>query len=260
MKLVQSRLSFYGADKACVDSNRLLRLPGFFHNKAKPRMVLFHDNGDWRYSREEFVEAFAGMSEPKAQATITPPKPVTKPKPDLMPSQDKQKVFKRAVSYLEKCPPAIQGQNGSSTCFETALKIQDGFDLSQDETLQLMWDFYNPRCEPPWTEKELRHKIADASTKCTDRGHLLRDNPLFSEPTKPKRERRTRDAPEAKYKRVNQIVSWLLSGIELFHDGNSGYASTVKGVQKTFKLDTEAFEDWVVSKFYRDFGHILKPT
>jgi hypothetical protein len=50
----------------------------------------------------------------------------------------------------------------------------NGFDLSPEQA----WDaalYYNRKCEPPWSEKELKHKIDDALKATSDepRGHLL---------------------------------------------------------------------------------------
>lgn len=37
-----------------------------------------------------------------------------------------------------------------------------GFDLGEDAGYRVLADHYNPRCEPPWTEAELRKKCRDA--------------------------------------------------------------------------------------------------
>ena len=58
--------------------------------------------------------------------------------------------------------------------FSAALKIMDGFDLTEDEALSLLLDRCNPRCVPPWTEDELRHKVQGAAPLCQDRGRLLK--------------------------------------------------------------------------------------
>jgi hypothetical protein len=63
---------------------------------------------------------------------------------------------------------------------------------------------------------------------------------------------------EAKENRIHLILKWLLGRLELFHDGNSGYASTVDGIRKTFRLDTGSFEEWLVSILYREYPTLLK--
>jgi hypothetical protein len=84
-------------------------------------------------------------------------------------------VQSRAVAYLAACPPAISGQGGHDQTFEVARAIVYGFDLGVEEGFDLLWKHYNPRCQPPWSDPELRHKCEDADTKPFDkpRGYLL---------------------------------------------------------------------------------------
>jgi hypothetical protein len=84
-------------------------------------------------------------------------------------------VRARVVAYLEKCPPAISGDGGHSQTFEVARVIVYGYDLGPDAGFDLLWQHYNPRCVPPWSEPELRHKCAEADTKPFDkpRGYML---------------------------------------------------------------------------------------
>jgi hypothetical protein len=88
-------------------------------------------------------------------------------------------IIARAIAYLEKCEPAVSGQGGHNTTFATARAITWGFDLDPDVAFDLLWEYYNPKCQPPWTERELRHKVADANEKDFDqeRGYL-RDEPM----------------------------------------------------------------------------------
>ena len=73
--------------------------------------------------------------------------------------------IERARAYLARMDPAIQRSNGSGACFRAACKLVGYFGLSSDAALQLLMDEYNPRCKPPWSERELRHKVADAIRK-----------------------------------------------------------------------------------------------
>jgi putative DNA primase/helicase len=54
-----------------------------------------------------------------------------------------------------------------------------GFDLGAEAGLRLLWQHYNPRCQPPWSEKELRHKCEEADTVPfgKSRGWLLEGRP-----------------------------------------------------------------------------------
>jgi hypothetical protein len=84
-------------------------------------------------------------------------------------------VRQRAVLYMQRCPPAIAGQGGHKRTFAVARAVVWGFDLGAEVGLHLLQEHYNPRCVPPWSEQELRHKVEEAAAKPYDkpRGHLL---------------------------------------------------------------------------------------
>ena len=85
-------------------------------------------------------------------------------------------VEERAIRYLATVEPAIQGQDGSGKTFGAACRVGPGFDLDPETAFRLLRDHYSPRCVPPWSEKELRHKVEDAYKNEPDRG-WLKDTP-----------------------------------------------------------------------------------
>lgn len=74
-------------------------------------------------------------------------------------------VLRRAAAYLDAMPPAISGRGGHSRTYAAATAMAHGFGLDADAALRLLLDRYNPRCEPSWSERELRHKVEDAASK-----------------------------------------------------------------------------------------------
>ncbi|MBL0926221.1 MAG: DUF3987 domain-containing protein [Phycisphaerales bacterium] len=85
-------------------------------------------------------------------------------------------MLRRAAAYLDRIPPAISGSGGHSQTYAAATAMVHGFGLDPDAAFNLLWDRYNPRCQPPWSEKELRHKLSDAASKPHDRPYgWLRD-------------------------------------------------------------------------------------
>jgi len=76
---------------------------------------------------------------------------------------------RRALAYLDAMPPAISGQGGHSAAYAAATAMVHGFGLAPDRAMALLLAHYNPRCLPPWSEKELRHKVEDAASKPHDR-------------------------------------------------------------------------------------------
>jgi hypothetical protein len=82
-------------------------------------------------------------------------------------------VEERVIAYLGTCEPAISGQGGHDKTFSVACRVGPGFDLDPQTAFRLLWQQYNPRCQPPWSEAELRHKIEDAYQTEPRRGWLL---------------------------------------------------------------------------------------
>ncbi len=82
-------------------------------------------------------------------------------------------VRERAARYLATMPPGIQGQRGSDSTFRAALALVRGFALDLDTALDLLAREYNPRCQPPWSRRELAHKVESAARSRAELGYLL---------------------------------------------------------------------------------------
>lgn len=80
---------------------------------------------------------------------------------------------RRAISYLERVDGAVSGQGGHDVTYRAACALVLGFGLSVEVAFRLLRDSYNPRCSPPWSEVELKHKVEDADEEEGDRGYLL---------------------------------------------------------------------------------------
>ena len=83
-------------------------------------------------------------------------------------------AIERARRYIAKCAPAISGQGGHGVTFHVAAVLVHGFSLSDQDALTLLKE-WNLTCQPPWKERELRHKIASAAMaqQAESRGYLL---------------------------------------------------------------------------------------
>ena len=70
---------------------------------------------------------------------------------------------RRAEAWLATVEGAVASQGGHNATMRVAGRlIQDpDFDLTPNDALALML-LWNETCDPPWSEKELRHKIDDA--------------------------------------------------------------------------------------------------
>ncbi|HEX4588441.1 MAG TPA: AAA family ATPase, partial [Gemmataceae bacterium] len=81
-------------------------------------------------------------------------------------------VISRARTYLGKLPPAISGQYGHGRCFHAACILVKGFALEFDDAMPLLKEF-SDRCQPPWSDHDLKHKLGDALKADGPRGYLL---------------------------------------------------------------------------------------
>jgi putative DNA primase/helicase len=74
---------------------------------------------------------------------------------------DKPSEIERAREALRHFPAAIQGQGGDMTTLKAAYRCRD-FLLSPQTSLKLLKEIYNPRCIPPWEDRDLVRKIKHA--------------------------------------------------------------------------------------------------
>jgi len=104
------------------------------------------------------------------------PHPVPARQPDPRRGDDDERALRRAEAYLDKMPGAISGQGGHNATYTAATALVHGFGLSEPTALRLLEERYNLRCQPPWTRRELEHKVREAATKEHDRPYgWLRD-------------------------------------------------------------------------------------
>ncbi len=92
---------------------------------------------------------------------------------ELVRHVDDETKLRRASAYLSKMEPAVSGANGHAATFKAACTILNGFALSPDQTLEILKTEFNPRCSPPWGERELVHKVNEAAKQGGPRGYLL---------------------------------------------------------------------------------------
>lgn len=67
------------------------------------------------------------------------------------------------ISYAGTAPAAIEGQRGDETTFIVAARLVREFALSVVTAYNIMAEYYNPRCVPPWSLDELYKKVENAA-------------------------------------------------------------------------------------------------
>ena len=145
------------------DLARVLRLPGTYNRKDEKnpvecRILELDLNG--RYGPEGF-EAYLG----KAEASPSSPcLELAGPGAVSTAALERQ-----AMRYLDAMPPAISGNGGHNATYAAATVLVHGFGLQPQRATEILAERYNPRCDPPWSAKDLLHKVEDAATRPHDR-------------------------------------------------------------------------------------------
>lgn len=148
IELLQKHLaSELGTDPAATPCSQTTRLAGYVNHKYWPGHLVIVEYGvtDMRYL-------------PPAFPTQPPPIEARRQSVSRRSSPD---VLERARRYLARVEPAVTGQHGDLHTFRVCCRVARGFDLGDDDALAVLHE-WNSRCQPPWTEKELRDKVARA--------------------------------------------------------------------------------------------------
>lgn len=90
--------------------------------------------------------------------------------------RDAKSVYERARSYLTKLPYAVSGQDGHGRTYHAACVLCVGFGLGESDAMSLLSE-WNAGCEPPWSERELQHKINCAMKETGERNYLRNVEP-----------------------------------------------------------------------------------
>ena len=95
-------------------------------------------------------------------------------------------IPERISKYIAATPGAVSGSGGHNQTFTLACTLLNGFALDEAQVFNYLSEF-NSRCVPPWSEKELWHKIKSAASAAhtKPRGHLIATNGHAYAPAKP---------------------------------------------------------------------------
>lgn len=123
---------------------------------------------DWLGRAHAYTEELRQRSAPPSAA----------PRNVLPLRQGQATVMRRAAAYLARLSPSISGAGGHSAAWTAALALTRGFELPVEDALALLISDFNPRCDPQWSERELRHKVESAAAKADVPPGFLLDAPL----------------------------------------------------------------------------------
>ena len=104
-------------------------------------------------------KAIRGLVPTFPETTVAPRKIMVLNRDDL------SSRMRRPRAYISKLPPAVAGQHGHDATFQVACECVR-FGLTDGEALDVIAQ-YSTRCIPPWSDKELNHKVAQARRKAS---------------------------------------------------------------------------------------------
>ena len=149
-----------GTDAAAIPVSQLTRLAGFHNHKHQPPSLVTIVYGD--------VDRVFTPDDFPAVPTATAADPAS-----VVSGLRLTAGAERARRYLERVPPAIAGQHGDVQTFRVCCRIVRGFGLEDDEAMDVL-QRWNARCQPPWSDTELREKVRGARKYgCEPVGGLL---------------------------------------------------------------------------------------
>ena len=181
-------------------------------------------------------------------------------------SRQQASVESRALKYLSRLDNAIAGQHGHDRFFHAACVLVNGFAMSADEARPCLQWFNENKCAPPFSPKELEHKLASAAKKGGPRGILLGDGtvPSRKEPVRGEAVVKPEQNVESPSLALGEYVETMISGANYaalwpwpkFHrltralkPGTVTIISAAQGTSKSlFVLEAAAY--WVCDKKY----------
>lgn len=156
----------YGAGRESKDLPRVLRLAGFLHQKdpSNPFLVrnVYSDKDAPAYSVADFEKVLGEIEVP---ASITGEREEEPAAPE-----DAAAIAIVTEFFKTDAPIAMSqtvnpetGVQGNDTTYRVMCRARDE-GVEQSTCLNLALEFYNERCEPPWSLEELTALVASAYT------------------------------------------------------------------------------------------------
>lgn len=156
----QKRMAItYGSDEQIIGTNHTIRAPGFVHYKdpSAPQMYrITTDNVDTipHYVIGDIIAAhpLTGSEKDRFDQWIARREGVT----DGDGYESNEYETRKFIEFLSHAAyPAVEGSGTHEVIRVAGYGHDHGVPL--EEAQELMWEHYNPRCEPPWQDWERSH-------------------------------------------------------------------------------------------------------
>ena len=184
LKSIAFHLKDWGADSHATDLARVLRLPGTLNLKdpENPVPVTLLALPDLRlvYDLDDLEAAFPAPETDLPVFTVAE-------RPTWSTHLSGDSKLDQARRYFLKVPGGVHGspEGRDNATYRAACKAVRGFDLSDDEALQILSE-WNQTCSPQWDQADLVAKILGARKYGTGPFGLLLRDPAAPPPSRKK--------------------------------------------------------------------------
>jgi putative DNA primase/helicase len=153
--------TLFQGGRESVDLARVLRLPGFYHQKTSaPFMVraVYKSPTARAHMISDFDIALAGVRLPDQQV----------PDDSEAERDEDQTAIDRTIEHFKTFPEAVtdtpngpMGKKGNNQTYDAMARAKD-FGVDEATCLELALEHYNVRCDPPWSFEELQTLVRNA--------------------------------------------------------------------------------------------------
>lgn len=180
------------------------------------------------------------------KSTRKPAKPTKNPCPNAT-----EGVLAQARAWMREEEPAVSGEGGHPRCFAVACGLVRDWGLSREEAASLLAE-YSDRCDPPWSERELEHKLDGAERAAAEEPDRVgwRARKAVGEDREKGPRQTDYDALVALAKGAGQL--WTTP------DGEPFATVIANGIQQHLSILESPFEDWLLGAFLEASGRVPK--
>jgi putative DNA primase/helicase len=149
-------VKLFNAGVESVDLSRVLRLPGFWHQKGEAFQVriTYQNPKAPRLTIADFDKALAGIEVDDPVEAIRD----VEYEEDAVAIAAATEHFKTYVAAVSNTRVGKLGKQGNNTTYDAIVMARD-LGVDEQTCLDLAWTHYNPRCNPPWDFEPLRQLV-----------------------------------------------------------------------------------------------------
>jgi hypothetical protein len=148
----------FKAGRESVDLSRVLRLPGYWHQKGDAFQVrtVYTNPKALELDRFQFFTALSEVETDEDAATFRD----AEHEEDQAAIDAATEVFKSYTPAISDTPNGRLGKKGNSTTFDACAIARDK-GVEESTCLELADKYYNPRCDPMWGYEQLATIVAN---------------------------------------------------------------------------------------------------